>query len=166
MLTKKRGQFIGKVNSLCQEFHFVSPNVLIDMIVKYACSFYGSCTWNLFNNETQKVYNAFSIMVRHAFKLPFNSHKFFIEPISNVLHLKTQLCSRFVKFFEKNEKCNKPVIRLLSALCKNDNRTVYCKNLTNIAKECNIGLSDICSRSVKTMMTFANAPFFIERSLL
>ena len=97
-------------------------------------------------------------MVRHAFKLPFNSHKYCIEPISNVPHLKTQLCSRFVKFYEKNEKCNKPVIRLLSALCKTDNRTVYCKNLTNIAKECNIVTSDICSRSVKPLMTFAKAP--------
>ena len=45
---EKRGKFIGKVNSLSQEFYFVSPNVLIDMIVKYACCFYGSSTWNLF----------------------------------------------------------------------------------------------------------------------
>ena len=97
-------------------------------------------------------------MVRHAFKLPFNSHKYIIEPISNVTHLKTLLCSRFVKFVEKNYKCDKPIIRLLSALCKLDNRTVYCRNLTNIAKECNIDMNDICSRSVKSLMTFSVAP--------
>ena len=101
------------------------------------------------------MYNAFSICVRHAFKLPWNSHKFFIEPITNVSHLKTQLCSRFVKFVEKNEKCSKPIIRLLSTLCKADNRTVYCRNLKNIANECNVTIDDLCSNTVKNNMTFA-----------
>ena len=162
---EKRGQFIGKVNSLSQEFYFVSPNVLVDIIVKHACSFYGSNIWNLFNNESQKIYNSFSIMVRHSFKLPFNSHKYFIEPLINVPHLKTLLCSRFVKFVEKNEKCCKPVIRLLSALCKSDKRTVYCQNLTNISRECNLTLNDISSHSVKTSLTFANVPLGNEWSI-
>ena len=48
------------------------------------------------------------------------------------------------------------MIRLLSALCKQDNRTVYCRNLTNIARECDIPVIDISSRSVKENMSFSN----------
>ena len=155
---EKKGIYIGKVNSLLQEFYFASPNVLMDLIVKYACSFYGSCTWNLFNNDSQKVYNSFNISVRHAFKLPWSCHRYFVEPIANVPHLKTLLCSRFVNFVNNNDKCNKPIIRLLSSLCKNDNRTVYCKNLTNISRECDLSINDVCSRSVKERMKFANIP--------
>ena len=111
-------------------------------------------TWQ----HDNKVYNSFSISVRHAFKLHWTCHKYFIEPIANVPHLKTLLCSRFVKFMEKNEKCNKPIIRLLSSLCKSDNRTVYCQNLSNIARECGLPVTDVTSRSVKENMIFANVP--------
>ena len=68
------------------------------------------------------------------------------------------LCSRFVKFVENNDKCCKPVIRLLSALCKQDNRTVYCKNLSSIANECGLAANDLRSRDVKQSMSFANVP--------
>ena len=63
-----------------------------------------------------------------------------------------------MKFVEKNDKCDKPIIRLLSALCKLDNRTVYCQNITNIARECDLPVTDVNSRSVKQNMSFANVP--------
>ena len=41
-LAQKRGQFIGKVNSLLQEFHFISKETMFKLIDTYATSFYGS----------------------------------------------------------------------------------------------------------------------------
>ena len=43
----KRGKFIGKVNSLLQEFHFVKSEVIVKMFNIYVTSFYGSGLWDL-----------------------------------------------------------------------------------------------------------------------
>ena len=57
---------------------------------------------------------------------------------SRCLHAKTLLACRFVAFSERL-KCNKKLcIRLLYNLCKNDHRTILCKNLNSIAEDCNI----------------------------
>ena len=154
----KRGRFIGKINSLQQEFHFVSPHVKIDWYDKYACSFYGSNLYNLFCHETEKIYGAFNVSVRQAYQLPFNAHRYLIQPLLSRPHIKTQLCSRFVKFVQNNDNCSKPVIRLLSSLCKNDNRTTYCKNLVNIALECNSNMSNLSSIDVKNNMSYFPVP--------
>ena len=51
----KRGQFIGKVNSIIQEYHFLSPDILMKLINVYACNFYGSCSWDLQSKEVVKL---------------------------------------------------------------------------------------------------------------
>ena len=43
----KRGQYIGKINSLFQEFHFVDSDTFLKLIDSFALSFYGSNLWNL-----------------------------------------------------------------------------------------------------------------------
>ena len=147
----KKGQFIGKINSLQQEFYFVNPAVKVDLYDKYACSFYGSNLYNLFCHETERIYCAFNVAIRQAYSLPFNAHRYLIEPLLERPHLKIQLCSRFVKFVNSNDNCNKPVIRLLSALCKSDNRTTYCNNLFNIANECNLKIAvDSINNTIST----------------
>ena len=42
----KRGKFIGKVNSLLQEFHFAEPCVKMKLLNVFAASFYGSGLWS------------------------------------------------------------------------------------------------------------------------
>ena len=95
-----------------------------------------------------------NVAIRQAYSLPFNSHRYLIQPLLQRPHLKNQLCSRFVKYVKNNDNCNKPVIRLLSALCKSDNRTTYCKNLVNIANECDIEVSNLTHNDVKTSMSY------------
>merc|ERR1711954_550505 len=45
----KRAQFIGKVNSLLQEFNYVDTNVMVRILEIYVTSFYGSCLWDLYS---------------------------------------------------------------------------------------------------------------------
>ena len=46
--TVKRGNFIGKMNSLLQEFSYVDPAVKIKIFNIFATSFYGSGLWDLY----------------------------------------------------------------------------------------------------------------------
>ena len=72
----KRFKFIGKINSLAQEFYFAAPEVKVNLYNKYVSSFYGSNLWNLFCHETEKVYSAYNISIRQAFRVPFNTHRY------------------------------------------------------------------------------------------
>ena len=56
----KRGKFIGKLNSLSQEFHYTSPEVFMTILNMYAVSFYGSGSslWDVFSAECDRISHA------------------------------------------------------------------------------------------------------------
>ena len=155
---EKKFRFIRKVNSIAQEFYFANPEVKVNLYDKYASSFYGSNLWNLFCQETDKVYAAYNVSIRQAFKVPFQTHRYLIQPLIEHPHIKVQLCSKFIKFMMNNDKCCKPVIRILSSICKADNRTIYCSNIHNIAKECTIDKDLLNPTDVKQNMKYFNIP--------
>ena len=47
----KRGKFILKVHTLMQEFHYVSSEVMTELLKIYTTSFYSSSLWNLYSAE-------------------------------------------------------------------------------------------------------------------
>ena len=55
-ITIKRAKFIGKLNSLSQEFHYVSPQVFIKIPNIYAVSFHGSGLWDIFSPNCERLY--------------------------------------------------------------------------------------------------------------
>lgn len=74
-------------------------------------------------------------MVRINFNIPRNTHKFLIEPISQSSHLKIKLVKRFINFAKALSKCEKPHIKYLHNIQKNDLRSVYGRNCRNISAE-------------------------------
>ena len=85
-MTTKRGKFIGKINSLRQEFYFVSPEVKVQLYNIYTTSFYGSMLYNLYSTECQR------------FQVHRQTHRYLIEELSECLHPKVLMASRLVKF--------------------------------------------------------------------
>ena len=128
----KRAVFIGNVHRILQEFYFANPLVKMNLISKYATSFYGSSLWSLFDGMCDKLFTAWNNAVRDTFDIPRGSHRFFIEPISDHLHPLVMLSSRFVKFHETLKTSQKPSMRFLSLLSSSNCRTVYFKNLRGI----------------------------------
>ena len=53
---------------------------------------------DLFCANTVKLYTSWNIAIRILFGLPRQTDRYFIELISEQIHLKTMLCSRFVAF--------------------------------------------------------------------
>ena len=89
--TLKRGKFIGKMNSLLQEFNYVDPSVKIKIFNIFATSFYGSGLWDLYSNEVDRIYKSWNVSVRFAFDVPRTTHRYMIEPMSGSPHPKTML---------------------------------------------------------------------------
>ena len=82
----KRGQFIGKLNSLRQEFYYVSPQVYVKILNLYATSFYGSYIWNLFSKECKRIYISWNIAMRVCYDLNRTTHRYLIESVTGALH--------------------------------------------------------------------------------
>ena len=154
----KRGKFIGKVNSLLQEFSFVDNSVMIRVLAIYATSFYGSNLWNLFSPQVTKLFSSWNVTIRRVFDLPWTTHRYHIEAVSGMRHPKSLLCSRFVSFLGSLRTCLKGSIRYLSNLVYSDRRTLVGKTVSRIASECKAERSTLSKHDVKNMRYFPPPP--------
>lgn len=68
------------------------------------------------------------------------------------------ICSRFVKFSKTVTNCNKLSVRLLANLCKDDEKTVFGRNLKNIASDCNTERNMLTPALVKNEMQYFPVP--------
>ena len=152
----KRGRFIGKVNSLLQEFHFVNPSVAVKLLNIYTTSFYGSGLWDLMSSETDRLYKSWNVTIRHALGVPNTTHRYLIEPLSGCLHPKVMLSSRLVKLRDTMASSNKLSVKLLVNLVKDDWRTVMGRNLGNIQRE--LGTNQVNPSTVKKLMNYFEMP--------
>ena len=157
----KRGKFIGKINSLLQEFHFVDPTTLLKIIDSYATSFYGSSLWNLQSKECERLYNTWNVTIRRVFNIDRRTHRYLIEPLSQHCHLKTMLMCRYIKFYKSLRNSEKLTVRFLARLFERDQRTVLGSTLCYLTKQCGLKLSELDKLSpmgVKNSLTFEKVP--------
>ena len=76
--TWKRGKFIGRINSLLQEFSFCDPSVKLRIFNIYATSFYGSGLWDLASKEVDKIFKSWNVAIR----MPPMTQRYLVEHIS------------------------------------------------------------------------------------
>ena len=160
-IAAKRGQFIGKINSLLQEFHFVDSTTLIKLVDTFAMTFYGSSLWNLRSRECERLYNTWNVTVRRILNVDRKTHRYLIEPLSQHSHVKTLLMSRYIRFYRGLLNSQKFTVRFLARLVERDHRTVMGTTLGYIAKQCAVKsteLDRLSPHGVKRCMTFESIP--------
>ena len=158
-LAQKRGKLIGKLNSLSQEFHYVDPSVFVKILNIYASSFYGSSLWDLFSTDCEKIYTSWNVAIRICFDVDRTTHRYFIEELSESLHPKVMLCSRYVSFHKSLLTCDKFPVRFLASLHQNDQRTVFGRTLRQIGNMCGLPPQHFPSKIlVKRKMKYFGVP--------
>ena len=128
----KRANFISKNIELNQEFDFSHPLTKVKLNLIYNFHFTGSPLWDLFSREAVMMENSWNTAVRVMFDLPQDTHRYFIEPISETRHLKFVLIDRFLNFLTQIEKSTKQVPKQLLRFIKSDARSTTGSNLRNI----------------------------------
>ena len=154
----KRAKFKWKLNSLSQEFHYVSPQVFMKILNIYAVSFHGSGLWDTFSPNCERLYKAWNVAVRLAWNVPRTTHRYLIEGISGCLHPKVMLASRQVKFREQLLSSCKMGVRVLASLDSNDQRCVLGKNMAKLSRECNSNMEDLTRSIVKSRLKYYEVP--------
>ena len=159
-IAQKRGKFIGKVNSLMQEFHFASPSVMMKLINVYTTSFYGSPLWDLLSADCQRIYSSWNVTVRNILNLERSTHRFMIEPLSGCLHPQAMLESRYFSFYSGLVNSSKFCVRYLARLAERDMRTVMGRTLNYILEQCGMNssqLSELSSSLIKKKVKYLEA---------
>ena len=93
-LMEKRALYINKVNELNEEFYYAPPNTHL----------YGSQLWDLFSTEANRLEKTWNISQRIMLDIPRNTHRFFIEPLTETQHIKFSLLKRFVTFVKASSR--------------------------------------------------------------
>jgi hypothetical protein len=158
-VAQKRGKFIGKVNSLLQEFHFASSDILVKLVNVYTTSFYGSPLWDILSPDCERIYRSWNVTMRNIFNIERATHRYLIEPLSGCLHPKIMLASRFTSFYKSLVNCPKFCVRYLARLAETDMRTVMGRTLHHLMQQCTVNqLENLNPGLVKKSMKYSAIP--------
>ena len=97
---------------------------------------YSSPLWNLYGTEAKKLFNQWNVLIRTIWDVPRETHRRLIEPLSDNIHLRTVLMTRFVNFSKKILKSEKESVRYLANRFLNNSESLTGMTMRRINLEC------------------------------
>ena len=135
-IREKRARYIQGNNQLMQEFPFASCDTKLFLNKIYNGHHYGSVLWDLYDKQTEMVYNTWNVSIRNMLRLDKKTHRYLIEPLSNMKHLKRTFLESFNTFTEKLRSSRKESVRSVFDVISRDCRSTTGSNTRNIRLEC------------------------------
>ena len=128
-MLEKRAMYIAKNNEINQEFHYAHPKTKIWINNVYNTSFYGAPLWDMSSKMFEKLEKSWNVSCRIMFSLPRNTHRYFLESITETPHIVKSLHRRFLNFINNISDGKKKVLRRVLEVMKYDARSVTGGNL-------------------------------------
>ena len=85
-----------------------------------------------YSKGAEKFYGTYNHSIKVMTDLPLATHRYLIEPVTGQQHMSTTLMRNFLSFISKIRQSQKPVLRQLYSIVKDDVRTTTGSNLRNI----------------------------------
>ena len=102
--------------------------------------------------------NSYSLAVCLMLGLPRDTHRYFIEPLSERSHIKSDLIERFLSFLEKIRRSKKTtLVYVLETICS-DIRSVAANNLHNIKLRSGKDTTETTTASESKVVAFKEIP--------
>ena len=118
----------------------------------YNGHFTGSEIWELFSKESTMFESTYNRSIKISSQLPYETHRYFMEPLSSQIHLKRQLIRKYLCFIERLKVSTKSVLKDLLDITKYDVRTVTGSNMRNILMLTNkTSIDDLKPSDVESM---------------
>ena len=133
-MTIKRAMTVQKNNEICQEFCFSHPLTKLRLNQIYNFSYTGCQLWDLFCKEAVSIENSYNVSIRTMLGLPFNTHRYLIQPLAGEPHVKQVFVKRFLTFCDSLRNSGKNVIRETFEKIKSNVRTVTGSNLAELSQ--------------------------------
>ena len=90
-----------------QEFYFAHPKTKNKIRNIYNTHFTGSQLWDLFGFEARKLEGHYNRSVKIMYRIPYPTHRYFIEHFTEKPHIKKTLIKRYLKFVQSVENSPK-----------------------------------------------------------
>ena len=100
-ILEKRARYIRGNNQLMQEFAFTDCPTKIFINNVYNSHHYGSVLWDLYSREAEMAYKTWSVSSRLMLRIDRKSHRYLIEPLSEIPYLRRSLLLGFNSFVQK-----------------------------------------------------------------
>ena len=130
----KRAQYIQTNNEIMQEFYYAHPRTKIQLNSIYNTHFTGSVLWDLFSRESVMIENTWNVSIRKMLSLHRQTHRYLIEPISGIKHVKFSLLKRFLKFTTALSVSSKHPVKVLFDVVNCDCSSSTGSNLRRIMR--------------------------------
>ena len=131
-MKRKNARYVSKNIEINQEFYFASPETKMKINDVYNKSWYGSVLWDLFCPMAVKIESTWNRSIKIMLNLPYQTHRYLIEPLSGRQHLKRVFIKRFLQFIASIRDSTKPVLNTILAVTNTDTRATTGKNLREI----------------------------------
>ena len=128
----KLAKYVDKSISLCQEFYFAHPKTKVKLNNIYNNHFTGSQLWKLGSRGLDKFEATYNRSVKIMFDLPWATHRYFVEPLTDTPHMSRTLAKRYLSFIDKVRNSKKESLRQLLQIVEYDARTTTGSNLRTI----------------------------------
>ena len=128
----KNAKYIDKNNSLCQEFYFAHPKVKTKLNAIYNSHYTGSQLWKFGSKGLDKLESTYNRSIKIMFDLPWATHRYFLEPLTETPHMTRILVRRYLSFIEKIQNSSKYAPKKLLEIARNDVRTTTGSNVRKI----------------------------------
>ena len=117
---------------LNQEFHFSAAATKLQVNSIWNTHFTGSPLWNLFSPGAEKLIGSYNRSIKSMMKLPLETHRYLLEPLSGQKPAMVILCDRFLSFMDKIDKSQKEAIKMLKKEALRDVRSTTGINMRGI----------------------------------
>ena len=135
-INRKRASYIQRNNEIIQETPKTHPKLRCQINALFNTSFYGAQIWDLFNKSSESLYNTWNISIRKMFDLPYQTHRYYIEPLSERSHIKYSLLKRVITFANTLRNNKKDTVISVFLMMEKDTNSTIGKNLRKIMKLC------------------------------
>ena len=125
----KTAKYVDRSNSLFQEFSFAHPYTRNKVNSIFNYDFTGSQLWSLNCREMEKLESTYNKSVKVMFDMPWATHRYYIEPMTEQPHLRKVLIKRYLSFLAKIKTSEKKPLKNLLELSMKDLRTTTGKNM-------------------------------------
>ena len=155
----KRANYIQKNNEINQEFYFAHPRTKFHLNMVYNSHFSGSSLWDLFSREVEMMENSWNMSMRVMYDLPLQTHRYFVEAISQKPHGKIVMIKNFLRFCELIIQSEKVALKSVFLAVRRNVQSGTGRNLRKIMNLTN--KTDICelnSAEVIENLKFKSVP--------
>ena len=125
----KNAKYIDKCNAICQEFRFASSATKAKISNIYNNHFTGSQLWKIGSKEYDKVISSYNRSMKIMYDLPWETHRYFIEPLTGLTHVSNTLLNRYISFIRKLKTSKKQSVKELFETACCDVRTTTGHNV-------------------------------------